>query len=75
MNKNIQRQIQKQRYKLHQETKLERLGELRNKLEQYDITSAFKYRVICNSVFRKKRILSRHRINQIIISKQDENRL
>ena len=75
MNNNVQRMAKKRKYRLHQETKQKRLEELRNKLEQYDITSAFKYGSVCNSVFGKRRILSRKRINQIIISKQDENRL
>lgn len=75
MNKQRHRKINELRYELHQETKQERLEELRNKLEQYDITSVFKYGAICNSVFGKKRILSRKRINQIIIGKQYENRL
>ena len=44
----------------------------RQKLEQYEITSAFKYGAICNSVFGKKRILSRKRINQIILGNRNE---
>ena len=75
MNNNVQRIVKKQKYRLHQETKQERLEDFKNKLEQYDITSVFKCGTICNSVFGKKKILSRKRINQIIISKQDENRL
>ena len=75
MNRKVKKILAAQRYKLHQVTKQERLEELRNKLEQYDIISAFKYGAICNSVFGKKRILSRQRINQIIISKEDGNRL
>ena len=59
----------------HQARKEERIQELKNKFLEHEITSAFKYGAICNSVFGKKRILSRKRINQIIISKQDENRL
>ena len=75
MNDNVKKTVKNQKYKLHQETKQERLEELRNKLEQYDIISAFKYGAICNSVFGKKRILSRQRINQIIIGREDGNRL
>lgn len=75
MNIRNQHKLRELKYKIHQETKQERLEELRQKLEQYDITSTFRYGTICNSVFGKKRILSRKRINQIIISKQDENRL
>lgn len=51
-----------QKWANHQNTKQERLEELRNKLSEYEINSAFRYAAICNSVFGKRRIKSRQRI-------------
>ena len=50
------------KYKLHQETKQDRLDELKNKLQNKEITDGRQYATICNSVFGKDRILSRKRI-------------
>ena len=69
MNRKVQRELAKQRYKLHQETKKDRLEELKEKISGQDISDAFKYGATCNSVFGKRKILSRKRINQIIINK------
>ena len=71
MNKQSQRKINEQRYKLHKKTKENRLEELKEKIAVQEITDVHKYGAICNSVFGKKRILSRQRINKIILSKQD----
>lgn len=75
MNKQRQRKINELRYKFHKETKEDRLEELKEKISEQEITDVLKYGAICNSVFGKKRILSRQRINKIILSKQDWNRL
>ena len=50
------------KYKLYQETKQDRLEELNKKISDKEISTAFGYAAICNSVFGKKRILSRKRI-------------